>query len=804
MDLRTDVQSGQRDHHISRAVWLQSRWQEVSERERRAQLHNRKLLQDFQRAQETLSDLVARTEAMNTIRVEYERYLEENFPRWQQKLIDKRLSEQRKRVEEHLKACIQRMEEDQRMDWGNKSPVRTNSSSCISPDLSHPPIPHPDHRDTRREVHVGMSRSTSSQQDNKQNIQGNIHNGFQHFSFPFTWLTQPSVSEPQRSNIPKETKTFQNIHQAFSSPGDPRCGPYPVVRQESPYNDNLRHYPKAWAGGLQCDPTGALWSVLPFVNPLVWRMMGLSDSTAEGMQCNEEVEGEKQKKSSSSPEVEKQQAKKQRRKLNGSDQSSELDTKSVHLSSNNGDSSESSALSCDAVTSFASGMQKRKKERRREKQTHKPTVAKETVSWSSSSMSNVHSGMNNEKDMSSLSSPVRRPFKNHKVFKAKVMSTAGVESTEHPGEEGEQEGKRIQETLKSSQSEVEKKKKKKRNEYNKKEHMEQMDHKDQEEVSAGVEGCLSEDRGSKGGEEQERAATGHIAQDEEEWTEGLHIKRNDSGDRDEDESDGGMEDKALSNNASEGGSVSEKLVNYVGERGVDDEGEEENKDGGEEEVDGGEEEDKDGVEEEEEDGGEEEDKEEEGEEEDLGEEEGKDGGDDDDEKDKDEKEEEAEEISVEVGAPRESTGGGDESDEEVNGSEVAASGSGSNMYDSLKELYKDEETEDEELYDQEIEDDTEDDDDDVVVEKAYPWSHDPTYDHTKYQDYDYDDDVERLLALQDNVQQHQADEAEETVKPTGKDLHSDSEEDGSHRKAPSAPVKDEPVDSDDEFDHFYD
>ncbi|XP_017553780.1 midasin [Pygocentrus nattereri] len=787
MDPRTDVQSGQRYQHISRAVWLQSRWQEVSERERRAQLHNRKLLQDFQRAQETLSDLVARTEAMNTIRVEYERYLEENFPRWQQKLKDKRLSEQRKRIEEHLKACIQQMEEDQRMEWGNNSPVRTNSSSCISSDLSHPPIPHPDHRDMRREVHAGMPRSTSSQQNNKQNIQGNVHNGFQHFSFPFTWLMQPSVSEPQQSDIPKETKTFQNTHQAFNSPGDPRYGPYPIVRQESPYNDHLRPYPKAWAGGVQCDPAGALWSVLPFVNPLVWRM-GLSDSTAEGMQCSEEAEGEKQKKSSSGPQVEKHQAKKQRRKLNGGDQSSELDTKSVHLSSNNGDSSESRALSCDAVTSFASGMQKRKKERRREKQTHKPTVEKETVSWSSSSMSNVHSGMNNEKDMSSLSSPVRRPFKNHKVSKAKVKSTAGVESPEHPGEESEQEGKRNQETLKSSGSEVEKKKKKKRNEYNKKDHMEQMDHKDQEEVSAGVEGCLSEDRGSKGGEEEERAGTGHTAQDEEEWTEGLHVKKNDSGDRDEDETDGGVEDKALSNNASEGGSVSEKLVNYVGESGVDDEEEEENKDGGgEEEEDGEKEEDKDGDKEEEE--------------EDLGEEESKDGGDD-DEKDEDEKEEEAEEISVEVGAPRGSKGGDDESDEEVNDSEVAASGSGSNMYDSLKELYKDEETEDEELYDQEIEDDTEDDDDDVVVEKAHPWSHDPTYDHTKYQDDDYDDDVEGLLAPQDNVQQHQADEAEETVKPT--DLHSDSEEDGSQRKAPLAPVKDEPVDSDDEFDHFYD
>ncbi len=53
----------------SRAAWLQARWLEISEQERRAQIKNQKLLQDFQRAQDTLNDMVARTEAMNTIRV---------------------------------------------------------------------------------------------------------------------------------------------------------------------------------------------------------------------------------------------------------------------------------------------------------------------------------------------------------------------------------------------------------------------------------------------------------------------------------------------------------------------------------------------------------------------------------------------------------------------------------------------------------------------------------------------------------------------------------------------------------------
>lgn len=53
----------------SMAAWLQGRWLEISEQEHRAQIHNQKLLQDFQRAQDTLNDMLAHTEAMNNIRV---------------------------------------------------------------------------------------------------------------------------------------------------------------------------------------------------------------------------------------------------------------------------------------------------------------------------------------------------------------------------------------------------------------------------------------------------------------------------------------------------------------------------------------------------------------------------------------------------------------------------------------------------------------------------------------------------------------------------------------------------------------
>ncbi|KAJ8405192.1 hypothetical protein AAFF_G00321830 [Aldrovandia affinis] len=84
--------------HRSRALQLQSQWQEVTERECRAQVRNWQLLQDFQRAQDTLSDLAARTAAMATIRVEYERKLEHHFPHWQQKLEEKKIAAQHKEV----------------------------------------------------------------------------------------------------------------------------------------------------------------------------------------------------------------------------------------------------------------------------------------------------------------------------------------------------------------------------------------------------------------------------------------------------------------------------------------------------------------------------------------------------------------------------------------------------------------------------------------------------------------------------------------------------------------------------------
>ncbi|XP_012773173.2 uncharacterized protein LOC101478009 isoform X1 [Maylandia zebra] len=91
------------DHLV---MHLQQRWQELKEREHIAQQQNRQLLQQFEKAQDTLKGMLARNAAMKVIRMEYERYLEENSPRWKQQLKEKRQAAQKKKMDDYLKSCL--------------------------------------------------------------------------------------------------------------------------------------------------------------------------------------------------------------------------------------------------------------------------------------------------------------------------------------------------------------------------------------------------------------------------------------------------------------------------------------------------------------------------------------------------------------------------------------------------------------------------------------------------------------------------------------------------------------------------
>ncbi|XP_060741808.1 glutamic acid-rich protein-like [Tachysurus vachellii] len=244
--------------HLLRVTQLQNELQELSERERRARHHNQKLLQDFQRAQNTLSDLVARTEAMNTIRMEYERFLEENFPKWQQKLQEKRLSEQQMMIEQHLKACTLRTDEEgQRKGY-------------------------------------------------KQNMQGN---------FPSTWLTQSPilVTEPEHG-ISKHSKNTQNVHQVWNSSllDYSLLSGSPVFLQDHNSSEHLRQYPNSCTSGcgkfnvrVKCPNDCPSWSHLSLTN--------------DGKSRREEKLILKQQDASANSHCENHHMQKQRKKVNSRD-----------------------------------------------------------------------------------------------------------------------------------------------------------------------------------------------------------------------------------------------------------------------------------------------------------------------------------------------------------------------------------------------------------------------------------------------------------------------------------------------------
>ncbi|XP_061542742.1 protein starmaker-like isoform X2 [Phycodurus eques] len=90
-------------HQRSRMMRLQQRCQELKNRESAARHHNQQLLQQFNRAQDTLREMMATTAAMKTIRMEYEPFLEESSPYRQKQLKEKAQIHHRKRMEEYLK-----------------------------------------------------------------------------------------------------------------------------------------------------------------------------------------------------------------------------------------------------------------------------------------------------------------------------------------------------------------------------------------------------------------------------------------------------------------------------------------------------------------------------------------------------------------------------------------------------------------------------------------------------------------------------------------------------------------------------
>ncbi|XP_067375568.1 high mobility group nucleosome-binding domain-containing protein 5-like [Channa argus] len=90
---------------------LQQCWQKLKEQELGAQQQNRELLQQFEKAQDSLKEMLVCNAAMKTIRMEYEQYLEERYQCWQQRLTEKTQAAKALRMGECLKSPLNNMEE---------------------------------------------------------------------------------------------------------------------------------------------------------------------------------------------------------------------------------------------------------------------------------------------------------------------------------------------------------------------------------------------------------------------------------------------------------------------------------------------------------------------------------------------------------------------------------------------------------------------------------------------------------------------------------------------------------------------
>ncbi|XP_048087824.1 sarcoplasmic reticulum histidine-rich calcium-binding protein isoform X2 [Alosa alosa] len=295
MELQSNLETVQHEQHISRAAKLQCRWLEVSERERQAHIYNRQLLQDFHRAQDTINDLMARTAAMNTLRVEYERHLEQLYPQWRQKLQEQRFSTQRKRLEMHLRECMTRMDDE------SPEVIPSDAASYSVPSTSQSYRRQEGPTQRPRNTHV-VERSNKPKALVNQN--SSSPTGFS--QMPYTWLTQVNQPIPRTDQMITEPRGAHSSHGIPPPPFNlPHRGEvyntYAPVHQEPPFVEDDRRenppYTLSWAGvgeGLAPQAQPNLYGSwppagLPMLNPAVWRVMGMPGPSGEDVQSSQGV-----------------------------------------------------------------------------------------------------------------------------------------------------------------------------------------------------------------------------------------------------------------------------------------------------------------------------------------------------------------------------------------------------------------------------------------------------------------------------------------------------------------------------------
>ncbi|MFT7814596.1 uncharacterized protein LOC108925291 [Arapaima gigas] len=180
---------------------LRSQWMELCDRERRAQWRNRHLLQDFQKAQEAVKHLAARTAAMGTIRAEYEKQLEQQFPRWQKSLDEKRLQD-KEQAELRLEGYLWKREEGNRRDGCSRRPgAGISRSSAGASQPSAAPVTH--HSDAgKRSRSIRLNSAAFHDEDYSHSAPDLLWNPMS----PPSWLTQvqPPASAPQAPALQRQ------------------------------------------------------------------------------------------------------------------------------------------------------------------------------------------------------------------------------------------------------------------------------------------------------------------------------------------------------------------------------------------------------------------------------------------------------------------------------------------------------------------------------------------------------------------------------------------------------------------------
>ncbi|XP_030595965.1 uncharacterized protein DDB_G0290685 isoform X2 [Archocentrus centrarchus] len=284
---------------------LQQRWQELKEREYTAQQQNRQLLQQFEKAQDTLKEMLARNAAMKIIRMEYERYLEENSPRWQQQLKEKTQAAQKKKLDDYLSSCLKNAE--------------VMKSSAGPPTKPQKTIPTPKgYSDYNQDSSSDLLHTQSSWLTHSQSQTARFPT-----RVPQSFLQPPIIPHPYP------------LHYPASTPG--HYHPWPRQDLQSwafPHPD----YPWSQPAGAAGTPSysEALWGQLCVEEPS--RDSRVSQTVGEENKMSRALSKQRERSLRSS----------------SSHLSHELDVKPVRLSSSHGESSES-----DGGSSVASG-EKRK------------------------------------------------------------------------------------------------------------------------------------------------------------------------------------------------------------------------------------------------------------------------------------------------------------------------------------------------------------------------------------------------------------------------------------------------------------